>query len=562
VDITVSGNELREAARLARESVVVGRALTLGRWIGTGRRPVTAGQVLRKTDVPTAGAALGVDVPSKLRTMADIRALHRPWCVAIAMGLLQLDGGWVTRGPALEGWPPDDADLLARWLTGLCAAGAAESYPQDEDSVRLLAMALLTVLGKDRVPRKAGSWEPVDAALRDLCDRYDKSSWEAWHAADRYYDLETGTPLAGLVALLAEFGPVTGDPGKPVLTPLGRWATAHLADGLPGRADSAMSPAEMIAAVARFSDEEQRHHVAWGWLAERDPAQAAGEILATAERMSPLLRSVAVRIVERLGEDALPAWREMNSSPHIGPHARAELAAWDQGPEPGDADWDWLAVEAAAAALQDKGPDEALNRVWEGMPGADLDACLAAVQGTGHPDAAALARAVAEFAASAAPLSIEQVAELKVSLSRARPPIWRRVQLPTAATLADLHQVIRVLFGWDDDHLHMFQVGKKQYADQFTGLERTGDEQAVRIRDILTPGAKVRYTYDFGADWEHEITLEQTLPRIPGQDYPVCVEWRGDSPVEYWSEDDPEEPEPFSLAEVNRQLGALGGAED
>ena len=83
----------------------------------------------------------------------------------------------------------------------------------------------------------------------------------------------------------------------------------------------------------------------------------------------------------------------------------------------------------------------------------------------------------------------------------------------------------------------------------------------MRIRDVLTPGAKVGYTYHFGADWEHEITLEQTIPRDPGQDYPVCVEWRGDSPVEYWSEDDPEEPEPFNLAEVNRQLAALGAAE-
>ena len=145
-----------------------------------------------------------------------------------------------------------------------------------------------------------------------------------------------------------------------------------------------------------------------------------------------------------------------------------------------------------AAALQDQGPDEALTRVWEGMPGTDLDACLAAVQGTGHPEAPALARAVAEFAASGAPLSIEQVAELKVSLSHTRPPIWRRVRLPAAATLADLHQVIQVLFGWDGDHLHLFQVGKKQYSDQFTGLEQTGDEQAVRIREVLTPGAKDR----------------------------------------------------------------------
>jgi hypothetical protein len=288
------------------------------------------------------------------------------------------------------------------------------------------------------------------------------------------------------------------------------------------------------------------------------PAQAAREILAAAEGMSPLLRSVAVRMVEGLGEDALPAWREMKSSPHVGPHARAELAAWDQGPEPSDTDWEWLAVEAAAAALQDQGPDEALNRIWEGMPGEDLDARLAAVQASGHPEAADLARAVAAFAASGVPLSIELVAELKVSLAGARPPIWRRVWLPAAATLADLHLVIQVLFGWDGDHLHLFQVGKKQYADQFTGLERTGDEQAVRIRDVLTPGAKIGYTYDFGADWEHEITLEQMAPGDPGQDYPVCVAFGGDSPVEYWSEEEPEEPEPFGLKEVNRRLAMLG----
>jgi hypothetical protein len=562
VDVTASGRELRDAARLARESEVVDRAVALGRWIGTGRRPVTAGKVLRKADVPAAGAALGVEVPSKLRTMADIEALHRPWSVAVATGLLRIDGGWVTGGPALEPWPPDDTDLLTGWLTGLRAVCAVESYPQDEDSVRLLAMALLTVLGKERVPRGHGLWEAADAALRDLCDRYDKAFWEASHAASRYFDLETGTPLAGLVVLLAGFGAVTGGPGKPVITPLGRWASAHLADGLPGLADPAMSAAEVIAEVARFSDEEQQHHVAWGWLAGRDPAQAAREILAAAEGMSPLLRSIAVRVVDGLGEDALPVWREMRSSSLLGAQARAELAAWDQGPEPSDTDWEWLAVEAAAAGLEDRGPDEALNRVWESMPGADLSARLGAVRDTGHPGAAALARAVAEFAASGAALSIEQVAEVRVSLSGARPPIWRRVRLPAAATLADLHEVIQVLFGWDGDHLHVFQAGAKQYADQFTGLEGTGDEQAVRIRDVLTPGAKVRYTYDLGADWEHELTLEQMLPRDPGQDYPVCVQWRGDSPVEYWSEDDPEEPEPFSLAEVNQRLAALGGAED
>jgi hypothetical protein len=562
VDTAVSGDELRDAARLARESVVAGRAVTLARWIGTGRRPVTAGQVLRKADVPAAGVAVGVDVPPRLRTMADIRSLHRPWCVAVATGLLRVGGGWVTGGPALRRWPPGDADLLAAWLTALRAVCAAESYPQDEDSVRLLAMALLSVLGEDGVPRTGGLWGPVHATLHDLCDRYDKSSWEPLHAADRYNGLETGTPLAALVELLAEFGAVAGDLGKPMITPLGRWAAGHLAAGLPGLANPDLPPGEMIAEAARFGDEEQRDHVAWGWLAERRPAEAAREILAAAEGMPPLLRSAAVGVVERLGEDALQAWRELTEAPRVGPHARAVLAAWDQGPEPSDADWDWLAVEAAAAALQDKGPDEALSLVWESMPEADLDTCLAQVRVTGHPDAAELSRAVAEFAASGAPRSIDQVAELKVSLSGSRPPIWRRVRLPTIATLADLHQVIQVLFGWDGDHLHLFQAGKKQYSDPFVSLEGTADDNAVWVRDVLTPGGKIGYTYDLGACWEHQIALERIVTRDPDQDYPACVAYKGDSPVEYWSEDDPEEPEPFNLAEVNRKLAALGEAEE
>jgi hypothetical protein len=49
-----------------------------------------------------------------------------------------------------------------------------------------------------------------------------------------------------------------------------------------------------------------------------------------------------------------------------------------------------------------------------------------------------------------------------------------------------------------------------------------------------------------------------TLPRDHSQDYRVCVAFRGDSPVEYWSEEEPEEPSPFGLNEVNRRLAALG----
>jgi hypothetical protein len=98
-------------------------------------------------------------------------------------------------------------------------------------------------------------------------------------------------------------------------------------------------------------------------------------------------------------------------------------------------------------------------------------------------------------------------------------------------------------------------VGKKQYSDWSYNLEETLDEDELRVGDALSSGTKkIMYEYDLGASWEHEITLEKILPREPGRQYPVCLDFAGDSPVEYWSEEDPEEPEPFSIAEVNRVL--------
>jgi hypothetical protein len=47
------------------------------------------------------------------------------------------------------------------------------------------------------------------------------------------------------------------------------------------------------------------------------------------------------------------------------------------------------------------------------------------------------------------------------------------------------------------------------------------------------------------------VTLE------PGQDYPVCVAFGGDSSAEYPSEDESEEPEPFDQAAVNTVLARI-----
>lgn len=171
------------------------------------------------------------------------------------------------------------------------------------------------------------------------------------------------------------------------------------------------------------------------WLAARTAAGAVREILAAAGEVSASRRLLAVGLAESLGDDALPAWREMAGAAGVGPYARAVLA-YGGNREVSQADWRWLAVDRAAAALADSGPDEALTRVCESLRGPDLESRLAAVRSSGHPDAGDLAGALAEFIASGATLSVDQVLQLKVTLTRWRPPIWPRVLVPAAATSA------------------------------------------------------------------------------------------------------------------------------
>ena len=47
---------------------------------------------------------------------------------------------------------------------------------------------------------------------------------------------------------------------------------------------------------------------------------------------------------------------------------------------------------------------------------------------------------------------------LKITLEHFKPAIWRRVEVDDDLTFGDFHRVIQVAMGWDDDHLHEFQV--------------------------------------------------------------------------------------------------------
>ncbi|NCJ05296.1 plasmid pRiA4b ORF-3 family protein [Synechococcales cyanobacterium C] len=173
--------------------------------------------------------------------------------------------------------------------------------------------------------------------------------------------------------------------------------------------------------------------------------------------------------------------------------------------------------------------------------------------------------------------------QLKVSLKRLRPPIWRRVQVPSTMTLGKLHKIIQLVMGWYDCHLHEFEIHGQSYGqpDPDFGFEDMLSERNVRLERFVTREKfKFSYVYDMGDCWEHEILVEKVLPVDPEVRYPCCIKGKRACPPEdcggVWGYaefleaiQDPEnpehssmlewiggsfDPEEFSLEEANQQL--------
>ncbi|MBN1910542.1 MAG: SEC-C domain-containing protein [Pirellulales bacterium] len=126
------------------------------------------------------------------------------------------------------------------------------------------------------------------------------------------------------------------------------------------------------------------------------------------------------------------------------------------------------------------------------------------------------------------------VFQLEITLQNSRPKIWRRIQTHDC-TLDELHCMIQSCMEWEDDHLHVFEVGKKQYADlgDRVSSNEFRDSNAVRL-SALAGQKKLNfiYEYDFGDSWRHEIVIEDTLPAEDGVRYPRCLDGRRAGPPE------------------------------
>lgn len=126
---------------------------------------------------------------------------------------------------------------------------------------------------------------------------------------------------------------------------------------------------------------------------------------------------------------------------------------------------------------------------------------------------------------------------IKITLRGIRPPVWRRVRASSDMTLRTLHQVIQAAMGWEDAHLHEFEVVGHRYGepsgDVWPGMQRTFSENSIRLGMLVDQGVKrFRYAYDFGDAWEHQVVIENVRAIDSEQQYPSVMAGKRACPPE------------------------------
>ncbi|MCH5641253.1 plasmid pRiA4b ORF-3 family protein [Gordonia sp. ABSL49_1] len=153
------------------------------------------------------------------------------------------------------------------------------------------------------------------------------------------------------------------------------------------------------------------------------------------------------------------------------------------------------------------------------------------------------------------------------------PPVWRTLRLHSWVRLDELHDVLQIVFDWEDAHLHQFIVRHTGHVHRYMpehairqGLHPAADtevEERIRIGELLAaPGDELIYEYDFGDDWTVRLVVEQIEQIEPENDDPsaTVLDGSGTAPFEDvggaggWDEfleaiNDPEHPRYQELRE-------------
>jgi|SRR5689334_332097 len=119
----------------------------------------------------------------------------------------------------------------------------------------------------------------------------------------------------------------------------------------------------------------------------------------------------------------------------------------------------------------------------------------------------------------------KDIYQLKVTLAVVRPAVWRRVLVPSSLRLRDLHDILQIVMGWTDSHLHQFEAKGQLYGTPDPDFPvPIKSEGRAQLNDILAREKDwMLYEYDFGDGWVHKIVLEKIIPASSKLKVPSCA---------------------------------------
>ena len=143
---------------------------------------------------------------------------------------------------------------------------------------------------------------------------------------------------------------------------------------------------------------------------------------------------------------------------------------------------------------------------------------------------------------------------IRIKLNKTSLPIWRELKVPSNITLEVFSFLIIEAMGWQNIHLHQFKKGDIYYKNTACinqdrelmpfGRVIAKDTNDFSLSQILVEkGDRMKFEYDFGDSWEHEIWVKGIREYAPGETPDVIVvEGKGACPPEdcggVWGYDD------------------------
>lgn len=126
------------------------------------------------------------------------------------------------------------------------------------------------------------------------------------------------------------------------------------------------------------------------------------------------------------------------------------------------------------------------------------------------------------------------VYQLKATIAEISPLIWRRLQVSSETTIAQLHYIIQMAFGWTDSYLHHFVIHAKQYGvDKPCGLWFSDNANTVVLGQLgLRARERFLYEYNFFDHWQVQLRVEKIIERKTKLTHPKCMTGKCSGPLE------------------------------